>query len=62
MVYPLYGMFDAAKMAHRSHQEDCEECITLGLSGDMCPEGARLLEKARELYESIQDGPPELEE
>jgi hypothetical protein len=62
MTYPIFGMFRDAKQASREHDEDCEECRELGKQGDQCSEGARLLSKARELYESIQEGPPERED
>ena len=52
-----YGMVYQAKNDVLSHDEDCEECRVLGRNGDLCPEGSRLLARARDLYESLRDPP-----
>lgn len=52
---------DDAKRAVRCHEADCEDCRELGKNGDMCPEGTRLLNVARDLYKAVND-PPDREE
>lgn len=61
MIFGIYADLYKAKNDVVSHDEDCDECRELGKSGDMCPEGARLLKVARDLYEDAND-PPDRED
>jgi hypothetical protein len=54
------GVYEA-KQDYRSHDEECDECRELGKSGDMCPGGARLLARARRLFDEAND-PPDRED